>query len=146
MRVELYATTEEPVNTSSQEVGQTMFVADFGTRLRASRKMAGLTMRQLAAKAGCTSSLIGQYETGRLEECRAEMLFKLSDALRVTPRWLATGEGNHVFVGNLSTEEAEIVLVLRALPKATRENLLNLASNLAGEQRPSTAAPYPRKK
>lgn len=117
----------------------------FGSRLRTARKAAGLTLEQLAKKAGCTKSLLAQYENGRVAECRMALLFGICDALKVSPRWMATGVGSAAYIGGLTEAERDIVLSLRHIPPAARAHVIALAESLAASEHkePSIVSPYP---
>jgi len=62
----------------------------FPDRLRKARADAHLSIRQLAAAAELSASVIGSYETGRTEPARA-IVERLAKALVVDVAWLAFG-------------------------------------------------------
>ena len=121
-----------------------MPASTFAARLRISRKSAGLTLEQLGNRAGCTKSLLAQYENGRVAECRMALLFAIADALKISPRWLATGKGTQNHTGTLSDAERDIIMVLRELPHPVREHVVRLAESLALEsaKKPSLITPF----
>ncbi|MDD5033810.1 MAG: LexA family transcriptional regulator [Methylococcaceae bacterium] len=61
-------------------------------RLKQSREQAQISQRELAKRSGLSQQLISKLENG-LVESTAEV-FRLAEALRVDPRWLATGKGD----------------------------------------------------
>lgn len=65
----------------------------FAKRLKDSRLAAGMTQRQLADKCGISDRTVSARETGLAEGILAEHLFAVADAMKVDPRWLATGRG-----------------------------------------------------
>lgn len=117
-------------------------VMSFADRMRAARKSRGLTMEALAKLAGCSKAMISLYESGQTAEPKAAQLFALSDALKASPRWLATGRGNHPYIGAITEEEAELMLLWRTLPAPVREHILTLAQQLAIQAPPSVASPF----
>lgn len=64
----------------------------FGERLAAARRQAGLTQRELAARAGVTLNSIWRYETGRRPE-DYDVLARLGEAVGVGIDFLLRGGG-----------------------------------------------------
>lgn len=62
-----------------------------GDRIRIAREAANLKPADLARLTGVTRSAIAQLETGRSKNPKPAHLFAIADALRVDPRYLATG-------------------------------------------------------
>jgi transcriptional regulator with XRE-family HTH domain len=75
----------------------------FGKRLARARASANMTQRELADVVGITWSQISRYEASKAKP-RLAVLFKLADALGVTPEDLSEGAGGE--------ETNEITLVL----------------------------------
>lgn len=121
-----------------------MPASTFPARLGIARKAAGLTVEQLAKKAGCTKSLISQYEKGRVSQPRMELLFGLSDALNVSPRWLALGLGMQGALGCVSDSERHLLAQFRTLPKPMQEHVYRVIESLAAASadKPTVAAPF----
>lgn len=65
-----------------------------GERLKAARKNNGMTLRDLAAKAGCTYALISQIETGTNK--KSHLIPRFASVLKVDPLWLMQGDGNDI--------------------------------------------------
>lgn len=65
-------------------------VTTFPDRLRKARADSRLSIRQLAAAADLSPSVIGSYETGRTDPARA-IVERLAKALGVDVSWLAFG-------------------------------------------------------
>lgn len=63
-------------------------------RIRASRKTAGLTQRELGRRAGVTSQAVGHWERGKTANLRLDHLFAIANALGVDAKWLALGAGS----------------------------------------------------
>ncbi len=63
-------------------------------RLKAARKHAGLTQKQLAEKAGVEQPLISQLETGKNNQ--SVHLIRLATICRVSAIWLESGKGEMV--------------------------------------------------
>ena len=72
---------------------------EYGTRLRAARKFAGLTQQELSKKTGIPQSTISTAE--RIGGGSAETV-TYAQACGVAPNWLANGEGNMEVVPRLS--------------------------------------------
>lgn len=110
----------------------------FGRRLRAQRKARGWTMPELAKRAHCLKQNIFDIESGKQKECKMLLLYELADALQVSPRWLATGEGTQRNTGPMSDEERDLIFLIRGLPDGHRKYLLERAEALAVEAKPET--------
>lgn len=63
-------------------------------RIKAARKHAGLTQRELAERVGIAQTAISQLESGKT--LRSTYLFAISEACGVSGSWLATGMGGMV--------------------------------------------------
>ncbi len=61
-------------------------------RLKQSRAQAQISQRELAKRSGLSQQLISKLENGLVESTTE--VFRLAEALRVDPRWLATGQGD----------------------------------------------------
>jgi len=59
-------------------------------RLKQSRDKAQISQRELAKRSGLSQQLISKLENGLVESTTE--VFRLAEALRVDPRWLATGK------------------------------------------------------
>lgn len=59
-----------------------------GDRIKAARKAAGLTQKELADKIGVKFSVIHKYETGMVVNLKRETIAALAKALDVKPSWL----------------------------------------------------------
>lgn len=124
----------------------------FSSRLKISRKAAGLTLDALAKKVGCTKGLLSQYESGAVKLPRADIAFGLADALEVSARWLTLGSGTQTQVKGIVDDEAYLLLVYRALPTELKDHLGRVAQSLADASAtaptrasPLIGAPYPPK-
>ncbi len=82
---------------------------DIGKRLRKARQAAGLTVRDLAAKAHTTAQTVQWISDGKGGNTGVGLLVDLAKALGVTPEWLAfgVGEGPKGKVGAGQDEEGE---------------------------------------
>lgn len=70
-------------------------MSKYGDRLKAARKMRGLTQSELGARAGgLTKSAISQLERGVSTSATVENNYLFAQELRINPLWLATGKGN----------------------------------------------------
>lgn len=109
-----------------------------GTRIRTARKDRKMTGQELATAAGVTKGAVSQWEKGNVRNLRLEHLFKVADALRVEPRWLATGEGERSPRGAtpapLDTAEAEAIARLRDSIPDWRKYVLSLTKMEKNQQ------------
>lgn len=53
--------------------------------MRESRLRLGLTMKQLAQKAGTSESAVSRWESGQIENMKRETILKVADALHLSP-------------------------------------------------------------
>lgn len=63
-----------------------------GERLRQRREAAGISVRALAAAASCSDTAVRNIENGQVA-AGVNTVEALADALGISPRWLAYGEG-----------------------------------------------------
>jgi transcriptional regulator with XRE-family HTH domain len=101
-------------------------------------------MPELARRATCSKQNIFDIESGKAKEAKMLLLYRLADALQVSPRWLATGKGTQRNTGPMSDAERDLVFLMRQLPDGARKYLLERAEALAVESavKPSTTAPF----
>jgi transcriptional regulator with XRE-family HTH domain len=105
--------------------------AGIGERLRAARRLRGLSQRRLAS-AGVTFAYICRIERGtRIPSL--EVIRRLAEALEVSPRWIETGDDGRWD----GFTHAELAAIRAALLKAAGPASHRLADDLAGalEQR-----------
>jgi len=125
-----------------------MFVCmDFGKRLRAMRKAAGLTQVELAKRANITQGAISDLERGESKASHSDTLVALAKVLECNPEWLSTGRGSPVPELRPNTPEAaELVAIYNVLPEPLRNTLLATARSLldAIPAAPSALNPYPK--
>jgi len=120
----------------------TTAMSDVGTRIKQRRKALGLSLEQLAKRIGCSKQTIGGYETGATKTVSMNVLFPLADALDVTPRWLAMGQGDMQAFNLVDEQERELVATYRMLPAAVKKHLVQSATSLAETLLPSP--PFPK--
>lgn len=104
--------------------GGVMRSTTFAGRVSGLREAAGLNQPQLAAKVGVTKALIGQIENGKVKEVRMVLIFKLAAALGVSARFLATGKGSPIPLGEISDEESRLVMSLRSCPPSVQAQIV----------------------
>ena len=63
----------------------------FGARLRYARELRKLTQKQLAQASGLSQGAIGNYENDSRRN--PKNVFRIAEALKVQPAWLAMGTG-----------------------------------------------------
>ncbi len=66
-------------------------VKTFGNRLRYARELRQLTQKELARACGLSQGAIGNYETDSRRN--PKNVFRIAEALKVEPAWLAMGTG-----------------------------------------------------
>lgn len=84
---------------------------DFGKRLKAARRFAGLTQRKLAALVGMAQTSLSEAET---RGHGSTFTYQLAIACGINPNWLATGDGE---------------MILDTAPAVVREQPGNYAEN-----------------
>ena len=63
-------------------------------RITVRRVELGLTQADLARIAGVSEAAVSQWESGQTKNLKNAHLFVVADFLNVSPRWLATGQGD----------------------------------------------------
>lgn len=102
-----------------------------GERIKQARTAADLSQSQVADAIGVTVGAVSAWETGVAQGIKAETLFRLADLLRVSARWLATGEQSGVLskdgtatlaasLADLPLDKQKIVLDLIRALRATK--------------------------
>ena len=80
-----------PASRPRKHRTQTMPASDVGKRLREARKAAGLTLRELAERAGIANyQTIDNIERGK-QRASVDQIESLAHALGISPAWLAFG-------------------------------------------------------
>ena len=59
-----------------------------GERIKERRKELGMSAEELAVKVGVSSATMYRYEKGEIEKVPGDILFKIGEALYVSPRYL----------------------------------------------------------
>lgn len=119
--------------------------ATFGERLLVARKtMRGLSQERLAKLVPCSQGIISQIELGNVDDLRGDLLFRLSDALDVSARWLIWGTGPIHKWEILTQEERALLKGFRALPEPLQEHVQRVVLSLQAAAAPPTRpAPHP---
>lgn len=102
-----------------------------GERIKQARLAAELSQSQVADAVEVTVGAVSAWETGVAQGIRADTLFRLADLLRVSARWLATGEQSGVLakdgvntlaanLADLPLEKQKVVLDLIRALRATK--------------------------
>jgi transcriptional regulator with XRE-family HTH domain len=129
----------------------------FGKRVESARLALGLSQSELARRAKCSPGMINSIErgarnkrTGKVKpvtDCKSALVFRISDALEVSARWLVWESGPVGKWEPLTPEEREIITYYRELPPALKESARAVLSGLRGTSGPpSRGYPYPPKK
>lgn len=112
------------------------------------------TPAELARRAKLHRQMVHKYLTGENEKLTPEKLFRLADALKVNPRWLAFGPPESpVPPTTLDPEAAEIVQIKATLDASpsrealdARDNWVTAGRNLVRILTPTSPAnPFPSK-
>ena len=117
-----------------------MVTATLAKRLSTARKLKGLSQNKLAKMAECTAATVNQIEAGLIMELKSGLLYRLSDILDVSARWLAIGEGPmHKWV-ILSIDEEALIKAYRALKPPLQEHALSTVNGLVTASSPASVA------
>lgn len=113
-------------------------------RFRAARGWRGISQNRLGKLAGCTASTINQVESGLIVELKAALLFRISDVLEVSARWLLLGELPIHKWTPLAQDEFQLVKMYRALPERLQVAASSsIASLVEAYSPPSAVNPFP---
>lgn len=113
-------------------------------RFRTARMAMDLSQNRLAKLAGCTAATINQIEAGEIKTLKAALLFRISDTLEVSARWLLWGTGPVHKWAVLTPEEDALLHAFRALPNGLKDHAASLLNGLlAASGQPSQANPLP---
>lgn len=87
--------------------------------MREHRLQLGLTMKQLAQKAGASESAVSRWESGQIENMKRETILKVADALHISPL---------AFLGYDVSEEETVKIpivgrVVAGIPILAEENI-----------------------
>jgi transcriptional regulator with XRE-family HTH domain len=120
-----------------------------GARLQKARLHAGLTQKQLEARAGVSQKTISKIERG--DQAVSSAAVQLATACGVRPEWLAASDGPmlgppkveqpRAKYGALSDEALEVARTWQGLPKSQRDRIrehLYMAAFAAGRSGKST--------
>lgn len=119
-------------------------ITTFGNRLRIARKARGLSQPKLAKLAKCTQATISQIESGRVADLQSALMFRISDALSVSARWLVWGTGPVHKWEILAQDEKSPLEGYRRLPEPLKDHAQRVISSLlTASAPPSTANPFP---
>lgn len=92
-------------------------------RLIEARKAAGLTRPQLGELLGVSAAALSQWETGVTQDLSSDNLLSVCDVLKVTPRWLARGEGFGLFHVHQDLKLGERIKAARSERRMTQDEL-----------------------
>jgi transcriptional regulator with XRE-family HTH domain len=110
-----------------------------GRRIRARRKILGLTQTVVAQRVGVQFQQLQKYETG-MNRVSGSRLCDLSKALGVTPGYFFVGIGEELHKEQVQTAiEYSMIKHLRAMPDSAQRALLGIAQAVA-DAREKTAA------
>lgn len=103
----------------------TINIPNLADRLKSARKKAKLTQKELSERADVTQQVISFLENGKSKDSR--FLVNIALALKVSPTWLAKGEGE-MKPDNLSIAEE------RATYTQFEKQLIEITNDLNDEQ------------
>lgn len=92
----------------------------FCSRLKEQRESIGMTRAELAEILGVTQAAIGNYENG-VSTPKADILFKVFDALKCDANYLFQDEMNELEVDSFSVSEIKMIEKYRALDNYGKE-------------------------
>ena len=102
-----------------------------GSRLRIERKAAGMTLEGLGDLVGMSKAGIGQIENGGTKAPHPDNLFKIAEALELSPRWLTTGKGQKE---GFSKEALNLAGLFDSSPPETKALLKSTADLIRSTQ------------
>lgn len=105
---------------------------EFKDVLRKERIRSGMTQEELGAKVGLKKSAIHKYENGLTINPGRTLIFKLAQALNVSPCYLLTGEDGKQKQGDFLTDiESELISDFRSLNAEGQGMVASTAKALA---------------
>lgn len=111
-------------------------LSTFAQRVKGLRRAVGLNQPELAEKIGVTKALISQIEAGAVKEVKMELLFKMAAALSISARFLATGRGSPIPIGEVSIYEGELIEAYRKCPPEVQAQPVSTAKLLSRAETP----------
>lgn len=102
-----------------------MELGTFAQRMTHARTNADLNQSELSRQIGCTPQAISSMESESAGGISVTNLFKVADALGVSPRWLATGEHDDDI--RPATFSPAVMRIARSLDAMTPERLQALS-------------------
>lgn len=116
----------------------------FPSRIKKLRKDRQLTQEQVAKAIGIKQGAYTQLETGKTNPSSSSLM-GLARLYEVDPEWLMTGKGTQHPVTSMTPEEAEFLLLFRAISAEGRQYALTRLRSLHGEEmkRPRPGGPKP---
>jgi transcriptional regulator with XRE-family HTH domain len=110
--------------------------ADFKERLKAARKVRGVTQSELAAKAELSAVTLSKLETG-VNRPTFEVIVAISHALEITPNFLLgwTEEISHTISPSQKLSLQRLILVAENLDNGWLQQLISLAERASRNAR-----------
>jgi len=109
-----------------------------GDRVKARRKLLGLTQEKLSDLSGLGQSAISSIENGGTKWTQGPNLLRLAEALKTTPVWLESG------VTDPAPADPRLADIWPALTPENRRRVIGIAQLFLAEQtKPSVADPFP---
>lgn len=111
------------------------FCVKVGNNIRNYRKLADMTMKELAEKVGVTEATIQKYEAGNIKTVGVNMIQKLATALDVPPEKI-TGWGADAKFSKVEDmkkggeDEASLIRIYRQLTDGHKKAVQTLTKNL----------------
>jgi len=96
---------------------------NFGRRLKEARLARQMTQVDLANASGVSQTGISSLELGKGKTATGQNLFALADALRVSARWLISGEGQ---MDTADSERPDLIALLSDVPTDKLAALVSL--------------------
>jgi transcriptional regulator with XRE-family HTH domain len=100
-----------------------------GTRIRAARRVRGLTQDELADKVGVSRSAVAQWETGRTGQVTGN-LSRIAAILEVNVEYLMSGDDKHAAGDVRQGDELALLRLYRECDPEDRQMLLRTARRL----------------
>lgn len=106
-------------------------LSPMGRRIRIGMASAGIVSESdLARRVGVSRQTVRRWLYDPLVRVEAVTLFRLSDALHLSARWIVTGQGCPTPRMSLTPSAQQLIEIYDALPAAARTVLLSAAAHL----------------
>lgn len=112
----------------------------FGGRVKIQMALRGINSpSELARRMGLPRQTISKWLNDEVRDVGLANLFKLSDTLDCSARWLATKEGTSYRAIRMGIEEKRLIDIYNAMPEAVRDSWIASGEALLAASTPASA-------